>query len=193
VAAALGGRSRWPSRLRRSRRRGWSPSGRSSGRDSSSPFLQRCAVMGPILRFQRLSCHLFSQFKPCSCGEPTDSSLWMISGPKSHPRTPQRQPSPAKNPSAPHPGRRPDSQRNLFSTGAGVKAMYRACRDDREAAGEAGARRASFTPGPVDKTLKTGSAAPPTKKHSTQRTRPTTHVRPKAPDQPQNPSYRPRT
>ena len=51
----------------------------------------------------------------------------------------------------PHPGRRPDSQPNLFSTGPGVK--------DREAAGEAGGRRPSLTPGSVEKTLKNGSAA----------------------------------
>ena len=52
---------------------------------------------------------------------------------------------------APHPGRRPDSQPNLFSIWSGVQ--------DREAAGEAGARRASLTPEQIEKTLQNGSAA----------------------------------
>ena len=60
---------------------------------------------------------------------------------------------------APHPGRRPDNQPNLFSIWSGVQ--------DREAAGEAGARRASLTPGQIENTLKERVGGPPQpRKHS---------------------------
>src|SRR5688572_12721090 len=109
------------------------------------PSLQTGVVMSLILRLHSPSSHLFSLIRDHFRGERTTSYLWMVSGPKGHPHAPSTSPVPSNILSAPHPGRRPDSQPNFFSTGPGVK--------DREAAGEAGGRRPSLTPGFVEKTL----------------------------------------
>ncbi|MER7555702.1 hypothetical protein ABTZ46_02100 [Nocardioides sp. NPDC126508] len=107
--------------------------------------------MGLILLLMYRYSHLYSQVKPYFAVIERASFLWMVSGPKGHLFHPANTIRPAQESPRPDSGRRPDSQPNLFSTGPGVK--------DREAAGEAGGRRPSFTPGSVEKTLENGSAA----------------------------------